>query len=109
MLHVRTWYISEVTSVDEATRLLKQYQNECFGMRFGDLLFLNDSTDTGFTEYAVIEEKRGVQIDSWTLNWMGNFEVERSLRKIVDGHSSMEEFPTYTGFKSNMIVNKPLN
>ena len=109
MFHQRNWYITECESAKHAAALIKNRNNECFGLRVGGLLFLNDSTDTGFQEYAVISEKKGVQVDSWTMDWMSVRLLEQEIQQALTSHETMAKFTTYTDFQSDMIVNRPLN
>lgn len=109
MLHNRTWFIREVSCPEVAAQLIKQYQNEAYGLRIGELLLLNDFTGTGTTEYAVVDEPRALQIDSWTMDWMSQRETEHEIRTCLAQHQIYEAMSTYKSFDNSMIVNRPLN
>ena len=48
---------------------------------FAEFIFLNISTDTGFRECAVVDEPKGMQVDSWTVDWMAKREIDSSIRE----------------------------
>ena len=109
MLHNRQWYISQFDNTAKAAEQLKQYQDLCFGLRIGRFVLVNDSTDCGIIEYAVIDEEQSTQIDSWTIGWMGLNEVKRSLDTLLKETSCLEPFSTFNDFTPSMLINRPLN
>lgn len=58
MFHKRKWVIKNAQNKAEVVDALSTSQNQNFGIRFAEFLFLNDSTDTGFREFAVVDEPR---------------------------------------------------
>ena len=104
MLHTRTWHISEIECVDQAVSVLTENQNESFGLRIGNLLFLNDSTNTGIKEYAVIDENREIQIDSWSIGWMSQNELKGDIEELLCDHPTYEEFKSFNRFDRSMVT-----
>lgn len=109
MLHNRQWYISQFDNSAKAAEQLKQYQDLCFGLRIGRFVLVNDSTDCGIIEYAVIDEKQSTQVDSWTIGWMDLNEVKASLDELLNKTSCLAPFSTFNDFTPSMLINRPLN
>jgi len=58
----------------------------CNGIRWRGLLILNDATsEDALQEYAVINEKSGIQVESLTVSWMKPEELAKTLTEIADG------------------------
>jgi hypothetical protein len=70
MYHNRNWKVKTADTVKSALAQLSVAQDTYFGIQLKNVIFLNDSTDDGFIEYAIIDACRNVQIDSWTVEWM---------------------------------------
>lgn len=103
MLHVRDWLLKKADDACEAAKLIKSYQNECFGVQIGDVALINDSTDVGIREYAVIDLNRDIQIDSWTTDWMSEDEIISSIEEILIEAHTYDAFLSFSPFDPSMI------
>jgi hypothetical protein len=91
MLHTdRTWSVTTITDADELAEKLGRYSwCLCTGWRYGNTLWLNDSTsEDALQEYAVVRYPELEQIESITVSWCKREEL---LKRIVEydalGHS----------------------
>jgi hypothetical protein len=97
MLHAhRRYRITDIHEPAELADMLTQRTwTTCTGFRYDGLLFLNDAFGPdGAQEYAVVRERDGMQIESWTCSWMT---TERCLDLIVQlarsGRTTIFETP----------------
>lgn len=107
MFHLRQWIITDCNSKSELAAAIRKPQSSTFGMRFNGVLYLNDSTDAGIAEYAVIDEGRGIQVDSWTTEWMTSKEVEDSIMDLQAEKDTLKAFPTDIPFQPELVWDKP--
>lgn len=69
---------------DLAEKLTERSWCLCQGFRIGGLLFLNDSFDeNGAAEFAVVDEGRGLQVESITFSWMNAQKATESIKGLL--------------------------
>lgn len=88
MLHTkRRWCVTTFEDIDEiASGLTGNTQVLCTGIRWRNLLLLNDATsEDGGQEYAVIDEKTGCQVESLTCSWMTPEALSEALAALSEG------------------------
>ena len=107
MYHNRTWSVINTETSEQVAKYLKQYQSVNFGVRLGKFLFLNDSTDQGISEYAVINEEIGVQVDSWTVEWNNTLRLTQNINALLK-NPSVDSFPSFNDFDPSMVINVEL-
>lgn len=87
MLHQhRIWCVSTVEDADElVTKLQSHTWCLCTGFRFGNTLWLNDSTsEDAIQEYAVVRATDGTQIESITVSWCEPDTLAQMIRDYDD-------------------------
>lgn len=108
MFHQRKWTVTNAQNQTEVVEALSTSQNSNFGIRFADFLFLNDSTDSGVREFAVVDEQKSVQVDSWTVDWMAKREIDSSIRESMLNREGLAAFSTPYEFDNEMVTDIPV-
>ena len=101
--------VQVMTSVEALAAALKSQLPEGdvqTGYLLEEWLFLNDSlgNHTGHVEFAVVRpeaavqpgvaaEVPGVQVDSWTISWMGTDTIARCIRSLLAGQYGDSRYP----------------
>ena len=92
MYHTRRrWCVHDREEVEEFAREITGKRTWCLcnGIRWQGLLILNDSTsEDALQEYAVINEKTGVQVESLTVSWLTPFNLGVTLTELANGRYS---------------------
>lgn len=89
----RIWQISDAkNSAELAYDLTQRSWTLCTAFRLGPWLFLNDATsEDGASEWAIVNEATGTQVESVTFGWMTE---ERALY-YIDNVLMGDEPPTF--------------
>lgn len=100
MMHRGNWQITELETLEALTHELLHGQSELLSRayRVGHLLALNDSTEpcpTRVTEYAILDARTGLQVESLTVSWMDEDQLASCLRRCRDEYIKGEETPSF--------------
>ena len=88
MLHShRTWTVKDCPSAETlADDLTRTTWTLCQGFRYGDTLWLNDSTSPdALQEYAAVRTSDGLQVESITVSWCDAAKMLDYIRAIAAG------------------------
>jgi hypothetical protein len=88
MIHKnRAFHVATIESADElAEKFTNHTWTLCTGFRYRGYLFLNDSfSEDGASEFAVVRESDGLQVESVTFGWCSREEALSHIERAAAG------------------------